>query len=95
LKRGSDVIERGDGVQIQREVRDFIKINLGRDLRDVTDTDSLLEAGIVDSMGVLALVGFIEQRYGIAVGDEEMMPENFDSISSIAGFVAKRQHHDA
>ena len=57
----------------------------------VSDTESLLEAGIIDSMGVLSLVQFIEQHYGIAVTEDEMMPENFDSIEAIAVFVERRR----
>jgi acyl carrier protein len=49
----------------------------GREVQRVTDADSLLEGGILDSLGVLALVGFIEKRYGIVVTEDEMMPEKF------------------
>jgi acyl carrier protein len=78
-------------VQIEREVRDYIAKELAADLYAVTDHESLLEAGVIDSVGVLSLVSFIEQRYCIAVTEDEMMPENFDSIKAIAGFIARRQ----
>jgi acyl carrier protein len=79
-------------VEIQRAVREFIAKELGREVERATDADSLLETGILDSLGVLALVGFIETRYGIAVTEDEMMPENFDSIDAIAAFVNGRSH---
>jgi acyl carrier protein len=48
---------------------------------------SLVEQGIIDSTGILELIGFLEGRFGIDVHDREMTPENLDSISSIVRFV--------
>ena len=78
-------------MQIEREVREFISKELARELGTVENDDSLLEAGVIDSLGVLSLVSFIEQRYRIVVTEDEMMPENFDSIEAIAGFIARRR----
>jgi len=78
-------------VTIQREVRHYIQNELRRDIGSVGDADSLLEAGAVDSLGVLALVSFIEGQYGVTVSDDDMMPENFDSIDAIAVFVERRR----
>jgi acyl carrier protein len=78
-------------VAIEREVREFIAKEVAPDIRTVTDHESLLEAGVIDSLGILSLISFIERRYGIAVNEDEMMPENFDSIEAIAGFIARRQ----
>ena len=54
------------------------------------DTDSLIEHGIVDSTGVLELVAFIEERFGIAVADAEIVPANLDSVAAIARFAASK-----
>lgn len=78
-------------MQIAREVRQFIAKDLARNVEGVKDDDSLLESGVVDSFGVLSLVSLIEERYGIAVSEDDMMPENFDSISAIAEFITRRQ----
>ena len=78
-------------MDIQQEVRTFIANDLGREVERVTDGDSLLEGGILDSLGVLSLVGFIEKHDGIIVSEDEMMPENFDSIDAIAAFVNGRR----
>jgi acyl carrier protein len=51
---------------------------------------SLLEEGIVDSTGVLELVMFVEETFGIAVGDEEIVPENFDSVERLARYVRSK-----
>jgi acyl carrier protein len=57
----------------------------------LTDDDSLLELGIIDSTGILELVGFLEQHFGILVDDEELVPENLDTISRLAAFVDRKQ----
>lgn len=78
-------------MQIESDIREFIGRDLARDLGGVGNGQSLLEAGILDSLGVLALVSFIEGRYGIGISDDELMPENFDSIEAIATFVMRRR----
>lgn len=57
------------------------------DMSAVAVDDSLLEHGIVDSTGMLEIVMFIEEQFGLRVLDEEMIPENLDSVNNIAGFV--------
>jgi acyl carrier protein len=52
---------------------------------------SLLDAGIIDSTGVLEIVSFLESTFSISLADEEIVPENFDSIGRIARFVARKQ----
>lgn len=78
-------------MQIHQEIRDFIRQDLSKEIEHVDNGRSLLEAGILDSLGVLALVSFIEGRYGIGVTDDELLPEHFDSIDAIATFVAARR----
>jgi acyl carrier protein len=56
----------------------------------LADTDSLIENGIIDSTGVLELVAFIEDRYGITVADADIVPANLDSLARIAAFVASK-----
>lgn len=53
-------------------------------------SESLLESGVIDSTGILELVQFLEQTYQITVADEEMLPENLDSIGNIATFVKRK-----
>ena len=54
-------------------------------------SESLLQSGVVDSTGVLELVVFVEETYGITVMDEEMVPDNFDTIQNLAGFVQRKR----
>jgi len=60
----------------------------------IKESEPLLEAGILDSMGVLELVEFVEQEFAIRVSDDELVPENFKSIEQIAGFVSRKQSED-
>ena len=59
--------------------------------RALGDADPLLGSGIVDSLGVLDIVSFIESEFGINVADEELVQENFGSIQRIAAYVASKQ----
>ena len=57
------------------------------------DSDSFFENGIIDSTGVLELVSFIEKKYEIKVEDEEVIPENLDSINSLTDFLKTKSEH--
>lgn len=54
------------------------------------DDTSFLDEGIVDSTGVLELVTFLEENFEIEVGDEELIPENLDSINNIANYLERK-----
>lgn len=58
---------------------------------DLADDLSLLDSGIIDSMGILDLVTFIEDEYGILVNDDELVRENFDSVMALNNFVAEKR----
>jgi acyl carrier protein len=75
------------------EIRAFIVTNFmfGQVGDGFTDEQSFLESGIIDSTGLLELVSFVEQRYGISVGDRELVPENLDSLRNISQFVARKR----
>jgi acyl carrier protein len=59
------------------------------------DDDRLLDDGIVDSMGAVELVAFLEERFGIAIPDDEITEDNFGTIAAISGFVARKLLHAA
>ena len=81
---------------LNAQIREFIleKFPLARK-QHLKDTDALLETGILDSLGVLDLVSFIEQKFSIGMTDEELMPENFQTIERIAAFVATKKNSGA
>lgn len=78
---------------IRDEVRGFIIGNFmfGQGGDGLTDDQSFLESGIVDSTGVLELIGFLEQQYAISVADSEVVPANLDSVSQLVDFVRRKQ----
>jgi len=59
------------------------------------DEDSLLQLQIVDSTGFLELVGFLESEFGIKVADDEMLPENLDTLGSIDAFLERKLGREA
>ena len=79
--------------EIRNEIREFIVENFlfGEDNGQLTDEDSLLEKGIVDSTGVLELVQFLERTYSLKVKDEDLVPDNLDTISRAAEYVRRQQ----
>jgi acyl carrier protein len=58
--------------------------------RKLDDSSHLLEEGVLDSLGVLELVNFLQDEHGIPIEDDELVPENFASIDSIAAFVGTK-----
>lgn len=62
--------------------------------RNVDLYESLLEGGVIDSLGTLEVVLFLESEFGVIVTDEEMVADHFESIHSIAGFVASKQRSE-
>jgi len=77
--------------EIGQEVRRFISDNfLLEEGYDPEETVSLLESGVMDSTGILELVAFIERTYRFKIADEELIPENLDTIKGIVGFIAGR-----
>jgi len=80
-------------MSIEQQVREYILENLlfSSDNATLANDDSLLEKGIIDSTGVLELIFFLEQQFGIKVHDAELIPENFDSLNNIVQFVQKKQ----
>ena len=82
--------------EIAGVVRQYIASNfLFRDDADgLADSDSLLEGRIIDSMGVLELVTFLEDRFGIRVADDEVVPRNLDTVGGIASYVCRKLQAD-
>lgn len=76
----------------KEQVRLFIVSNFYvNDPSIMTDDLSLLRQGIVDSTGVLELITFLESQFGIRVLDEEILPDNLDSISRIAAYIEQKK----
>jgi acyl carrier protein len=78
---------------IETEIRGFIVKNFlfGVDDVAIKADDSLLDKGVIDSTGVLEVVGFLDERFGIQVDDNELVPSNFDSIAKLTAFVSRKR----
>ena len=76
---------------VQHEIRQFVIDNFlfgqGAQLKD---EESFLDGGIIDSTGVLQLVGFLEQRYEITIDNTDLVPDNLDSVDRVARFVQQK-----
>lgn len=73
-------------------VRRFIAENFlfREDIESLPEDASFLEAGIIDSTGVLELVCFLETTYGIQIADDEMLPANLDSLRAVSAYVRRK-----
>lgn len=78
-------------MDLKATIREFITTNFYVPA-DVTlgDDESLLDTGLVDSTGMLEVLSFLEERFGIAVADTEMVPDNLGSIANLTGYVGRK-----
>lgn len=83
--------------EVNSKVREFIKDNfMYRDDRaDLADTESLLDAGLIDSTGILELVAFIETEFSIQMSDADIVPDNLDSVDTIVRYVETKRGEQA
>jgi len=77
----------------RQDVRKFLEENFlfGQE-PGLKDSDSFLEAGILDSTGVLQLIAFLGQRFGIVVEDSEVTPDNLDSVDKVAAYLDRKRN---
>lgn len=79
-------------MNVEQAIKNFIIENFIIDENtDRLDHDqSFLESGIIDSTGILELVSFIEEHYNISVEDEELIPDNLDSVNNVVKFIGNK-----
>ncbi len=79
--------------EIQATVIAFIVENFlfGAEEEAPAPKDSFMDTGLIDSTGILELVGFIEEEYEISVADDQLIPQNLDSVENITNFIARLQ----
>ncbi len=75
--------------KIKQSIKNYIVENVlyGANEHELCYDDSFLDKGIVDSTGIMEIVGFIEDEYDISVDDDELIPENLDTINNLAKYV--------
>lgn len=74
------------------KIRNYILENylFSDDQSMLKNTDSFLQKGILDSTGILEVIHFLEDDFGVVVDDEEMLPENLDSVNNLLAFIARK-----
>jgi len=77
---------------IEKMIREYIAENLlfSDNGYPYADDVSFLEEGIVDSMGIMEVVAFVEETFGLAVEDQELVPDNFDSVDKLAAYIRRK-----
>ena len=76
-------------MSVEDKVRSYILENylFTEDQSELNNDDSFLDKGIIDSTGILEVIFFLEEEFGISVEDEEMIPENLDSVNNIVKYI--------
>lgn len=82
-----------DEANLKSQIKKFIAENMlfSGDGFTHADDASLLDAGIIDSIGVMELVTFVGNAFKVTVPPEDIMPENFDSVQKLAAYVSRKQ----
>lgn len=75
-------------VEIKNTLREFITTNF-MVATEFADADSFLQHGIVDSLGILDLMSFVEKTWGFKPAAKDMIPDNFDSLDRLAGYIQR------
>lgn len=76
---------------VKDQIREFVQEAAQRKgVSEVTDEQSLVESGVIDSLGIFRLVAFLEESFRVRIGDEEIVGENFETIADIERFVLKK-----
>ena len=80
-------------MQIENGIREFVLENIlfSEETFPLDDGASFLSNAIVDSLGVMELVSFVEKHYGLSVDPQEVVPDNFDSVSNLASYIRRKQ----
>jgi acyl carrier protein len=84
-------------LQLRTDIRRFVldELLMGDAAGMLEDEESFLETGTIDSTGVLEVVMFLEQSFGMKVHDRELLPENLDSVERLVQFVIRKMKHAA
>ena len=82
--------------RIEEDVQEFVVSNfLFGQSADLNRQDSLLEKGVLDSNGVLELIAFLEEHYSITIHDDEVIPDNLDSVAKISDFAGRKLRYNS
>ena len=79
-------------MEINALIRQFIESELltNQNFSNLKDTDPLLTTGIIDSLGLVKMLAFLNEQFSVNIDDREIIPENFETVQSIASLVKKK-----
>jgi acyl carrier protein len=85
-------LKAADPMSTEATIRNYILENylFTNDQSSLDSGDSFLDKGVLDSTGILEVIYFLEETFGIKVSDEEMIPENLDSVNNIVAFIERK-----
>jgi acyl carrier protein len=80
-------------MSVEQKIRDYVLENylFTDDPSALSNDDSFMEKGIIDSTGIMEVIFFMEDEFGISVEDEEMVPENLDSVNNLVAFIERKR----
>jgi acyl carrier protein len=78
-------------LDIQDAIHEYLLTEFGADRDAFAPDENLLAQGVIDSMGIVRLVAFLEERFAIETGDDDMVPENFESLAALRAFVERKR----
>jgi acyl carrier protein len=78
-------------VDIRQAIHDYLVSELAAERESFAPDENLLAQGIIDSMGILNLATFLESRFGIETTDDDLVPENFETLEALRAFVERKQ----
>lgn len=79
-------------MELKKKIKEYIlqELSLEKDISDIKEDEPLLEKEIIDSMGVLRLLAFLEENYGLLLSTEELNPQNFATLQNIVNLVERK-----
>lgn len=84
-------MEQHIAMDARKTIRTYLAKTCFADVPQIDDRTSFLQMGVLDSLGFLEMVAFLERTFGIEIQDDEMIPENMDSIQNILAFLERKE----
>lgn len=78
-------------MEIQDAIHEYLLTEFGADRDGFAPDENLLAQGVIDSMGIVKLTAFLEDRFGIETDDDDLVPENFESLAALCAFVERKR----
>ncbi len=79
-------------MSVKKSIKEYIvnELVVDKQYDSLSDSDQLIESGIIDSLGIMKLIGFIEDNLSVQIDDMELIPENFSSVDAISSLVESK-----